>query len=113
MDFLFGSMKEDAEFDKALDQAFDRLSKMPADTFVQQALMRSAGAIAGLSAAAVEGPGTFNTISFAFNSQSESERWLDQNFTSTTADWLCSYGAEYIESATAENDDDFPMLLAA
>lgn len=112
MDFLFSSMI-DAEFDKALNAAFDRLDKMPADAFVQQALMRSGGPVAGLSAAAVEGPGAFNTIKFSFYFQRESERWSDHHFTKKTIDWFGSYQAQCFESVIAANDDSCPMLLAA
>ena len=65
MDFLFSSMV-DVEFDKALDAAFERLDKMPADAFVQQALMRSGGPIAGLSAAAVEGPAMKSSLVYVY-----------------------------------------------
>lgn len=112
MDFLFGSMV-DVEFDKALDAAFERLDKMPADAFVQQALMRSGGPIAGLSAAAVEGPAAFNTIKLSFYFQRDSDRWFDHHFNNKVIDWSGALREEGYSSFIAANDDDYALLLAA
>ena len=114
MDFLFSS-KVDVEFDKALDAAFDRLEKMSADAFVQQALMRSGGAVAGLSAAAIEGPGAFNTIKLSFYFHRESEGWFDHHFSYKAAElyWPGSCQGGFMDSFEAANDEIYQMPLAA